>query len=213
MNNMEWERKKRNPFILGLTGGVGAGKSRILEILNIDYGFCVIQTDQVAKRLMQPGTEICQAVAEYLGASILDSEGMLNRSLMAEILFSDPVKRAGVDAIVHPGVWEVCFKEAEEAGEGRAVIETAIPSLIFRSGCQEIWYVYTSRENRISRLKKSRGYGEESIFRMMEQQKSEEEFRSFSDAVIDNNGTLEDTREQIGRLMEGVKERLHSKFR
>ena len=193
------ERPERGRFILGLTGGVGAGKSRVLKILAADYGFHVIQADQVARAMLQPGRESYQAVVEYLGSSILNQDGSINRVVMAELIFSDPVKRAGVDRIIHPLVWKACFKEARE---GRSVIESAIPSKEFRDNCGEMWYVYTSRENRMERLRESRGYTREKTESIMDSQAPEAGFREFSDAVIDNNGYVEDTRKQIRRLLE-----------
>jgi len=195
------ELSGRGRFILGLTGGVGAGKSRVLKILAADYGFHVIQADQAAKAMMQPGMESYKAVVEYLGSSILNQDGSIDRMTMAELIFSDPVKRAEVDRIIHPLVWEVCFKEAREAREGKSVIESAIPSKEFRDNCHEIWYVYTSRENRMARLKEGRGYGEEKSLSIMKNQAPEETFRSFCDVVIDNNGTVEETRGQIQRRL------------
>ena len=192
------ERPERGRFILGLTGGVGAGKSRVLKILAADYGFHVIQADQVARAMLQPGRESYQAVVEHLGSSILNQDGSINRVVMAELIFSDPVKRAGVDRIIHPLVWKACFKEARE---GRSVIESAIPSKEFRDNCHEIWYVYASRENRMARLKEGRGYGEEKSLSIMKNQALEETFRSFCDVVIDNNGTVEETMGQIQRRL------------
>ncbi|MCC8026762.1 MAG: dephospho-CoA kinase [Clostridium sp.] len=196
------DSRTAGPFILGLTGGVGAGKTRVLEILKTDYGFHVIQADQVAKALMQPGMASWKAVAEYLGDSILNQDGSINRPVMAEVIFSDPVKRAGVDAITHPLVWEACLKEAREVKKGFVVIEAAIPSKEFRDNCREMWYVYTSRENRMARLKEGRGYEEEKTLKIMENQVSEDRFRAFCDVVIDNNGSVEETRAQIQKQLE-----------
>lgn len=188
-------------FILGLTGGVGAGKSRILDILKQEYGFHVIQADLTARSLMEQGKECYNAVVDYLGPSILNEDGSINRPVMAEQIFSDPVKRAGVDTLTHPLALEACFREALEAGEQRVVIEAAVPSKEFRDNCDEMWYVYTSEENRITRLLEGRGYEEEKTLKIMKNQVSEEVFRSFSDRVIDNNGAVEDTREQIQKYL------------
>ena len=145
-------------FMLGITGGVGSGKSRILAILKEDYGFHVIQADQVAKDLMQPGMESYLAVVGYLGPSVLLEDKSLDRAAMAEIIFHDPEKRRGVDERTHPLVWKAAMEEAMAAKEDRVVIEAAIPSKEFRDKCSEMWYVYTSRENRIKRLGENRGY-------------------------------------------------------
>ena len=191
-----------NKFILGITGGVGSGKSRILDILQKDYGFHVIQADQVARQLMEPGMESYHAVVDYLGPAVVKEDKSLDRAVMADIIFHDPIKRKRVDELTHPLVWKAAMKEAMEAREGRVVIEAAIPSKDFRDKCSKMWYVYTSRENRMERLRESRGYTREKTESIMDSQAPEAGFREFSDAVIDNNGSVEDTRKQIRRLLE-----------
>ena len=189
---------------MGITGGVGSGKSRVLEILKEEYGFRVIQADQVAKDLMQPGQESYRAVVDFLGPSILNEDGTINRPAMAQVIFGCPDKRIQVDRLTHPLVWNTAFGEALACPEPLVVIEAAIPSKEFRDNCGEMWYVYTSRENRIKRLGENRGYTVEKTLAIMENQVSEETFRAFSDAVIDNNGTLEETRAQIQALLEHI---------
>ena len=147
--------------VIGLTGGVGAGKSTVLSILQEKYGFHVIQADLVARALMEPGKEAYEAVCAFLGPKILLEDGQINRSAMAEIIFKDPSKRAKVDSLTHPLVWKAVKKEAEEYNRQSVVIEAAIPSKEFRDICDEMWYLYTSREERIRRLKESRGYSDE----------------------------------------------------
>ena len=186
---------------MGITGGVGSGKSRVLEILKEEYGFRVIQADQVAKDLMQPGQESYRAVVDFLGPSILNEDGTINRPAMARVIFGCPDKRAQVDRLTHPLVWRTAFGEALACPEPLVVIEAAIPSKEFRDNCGEMWYVYTSRENRLLRLAKNRGYSEEKSRAIMESQAGEAEFEAFCDRRIDNNGTLEETRRQIDGLL------------
>lgn len=138
---------------MGITGGVGSGKSRVLEILKEEYGFRVIQADQVAKDLMQPGQESYRAVVDFLGPSILNEDGTINRPAMAQVIFGCPDKRVQVDRLTHPLVWNTAFGEALACPEPLVVIEAAIPSKEFRDNCGEMWYVYTSRENRMERLR------------------------------------------------------------
>lgn len=186
---------------MGITGGVGSGKSRVLEILKEEYGFRVIQADQVAKDLMQPGQESYRAVVDFLGPSILNEDGTINRPAIAQVIFGCPDKRVQVDRLTHPLVWNTAFGEALACPEPLVVIEAAIPSKEFRDNCGEMWYVYTSRENRLLRLAKNRGYSEEKSRAIMESQAGEAEFEAFCDRRIDNNGTLEETRRQIDGLL------------
>ena len=97
----------------------------------------------------------------------------------------------------HPLTWNAVLTEAYSCGSERVVIETALPSKEFRDKCDEMWYLYTSEENRISRLMESRGYSLEKSMAIMESQASDEEFRALADAVIDNNHSQECTAAQV----------------
>ena len=190
--------------IIGVTGGVGAGKSRVLKILAGDFGAHVIQADEVAKALMEPGQECYRRVVEYLGDSVLAEDGTIDRQAMAALIFGDGEKRRQVDRLTHPAVWQEVWREAETSPSRLVVIEAAILGQEFRDNCQEMWYVYTSRENRLERLKANRGYTREKTLSIMDNQVSDEVFRSFCDAVIDNNKSLEETKKQIAALMQHI---------
>lgn len=200
------EQQSRYP-VIGLTGGVGAGKSTVLSFLQEKHGFYVIQADLVARKLMEPGKEAYKAVYAYLGPVILQENGEINRKVMADIIFNDPLKREEVDRLTHPLVWEAVRKEAAAHDDRPVVIEAAIPSKDFRDICDEMWYLYTSREVRIRRLKESRGYSEEKAESIMANQATEEEFINFSDARIDNSGPKEETGQQIDALLKRAKDK------
>ena len=190
--------------VIGLTGGVGAGKSTVLSFLQEKYGFYVIQADLTARSLMEPGKDAYKAVCAFLGPVILQENGQIDRKVMADIIFKDPLKREEIDRLTHPLVWEAVREEAREhALQQPVVIEAAIPSKEFRDICDEMWYLYTSEENRISRLMESRGYSLEKSMAIMESQASDEEFRALADAVIDNNHSQECTAAQVRELLHG----------
>ena len=154
--------------IIGVTGGVGAGKSRVLKILAEDYGAHVILADEVAKALMEPGRECYRRVAAYLGEAILARDGTIDRGAMAAVIFGDEEKRRQVNRLTHPDVWQFIQEEAARSTAAIVVIEAAILGQEFRDNCQEMWYVYTSRENRLSRLAENRGYSAEKSLAIME---------------------------------------------
>lgn len=187
--------------IIGVTGGVGAGKSRVLSILQEEYKAHVIQADQVAKRLMEPGRECFERVVELLGPGILTPQGTIDRPAMARRVFQDPELLSRVNRLTHPAVWRAVMEEAAGCGEELVVIEAAVLGEEFRDNCREMWYVYTSEENRIARLSQDRGYDREKSAAIIRNQASEEQFRAFCSHVIDNNGTVEATRAQIRRLL------------
>ncbi len=195
--------EERHPFILGLIGGVGAGKSTVLTLLKDHYGFHIIQTDLTARQLLEPGEEAFKEVVALFGPDILGPDGRINRAEMAERMFKDPEKRRQVNDITHPLTWRAVLREAYACGSNLVVIETALPSKEFRDKCSEMWYLYTSEENRTVRLMESRGYSLEKSRAIMESQASEAEFRALADEVIDNNRSQEYTADQVKRLLNG----------
>ncbi len=195
------DKKSEKGFLLGLTGGVGAGKSTVLAYLQEAYGFHVIQTDLVARALMEPGMPGFQTTLELFGEDILDAKGAICRPLLAERMFKDPKKRRQSDAAIHPQVWKAVREEAAAFGEDPVVIETALPEKEFRDSCGEIWYLYTSEDIRAARLAESRGYSAEKSRDIMANQADEEVFARLADVRLDNSGSPEQTREQIDRLL------------
>ena len=191
--------------ILGITGGVGAGKSTILSYLADTYHARVIELDKAAHKLMQPGTSCCKKITAKFGESILSEDGSINRSALAEIVFADREKVEALNQIVHPEVKnyikEEIRKEREKGQVPFLVLEAAL--LLedhYDEICDEIWYVYVKDEVRIRRLAASRGYTEEKTRSILKNQKSDGEFRKFCQLVIDNSSdNVENTYKQIDR--------------
>ncbi len=186
--------------IIGITGGVGAGKSRVLQILKDDFGARVILTDQAAHKLMEKGERGWQEVKHALGNDILAPDGSIDRKRLADRIFSDEKARETVNSIIHPMVWEEVFREAREAPEDLVAVESALMGKDQRDNFSEMWYVYTSVEERVARLMRDRGYTREKSLSIIKSQASESEFREICSQIIDNNGSLEETRAQIRQL-------------
>lgn len=192
---------------IGITGGVGAGKSQILSYLATKPKTKVILADDIAHELMEPGTECYRRLREHFkGEDIWQPDGYFDREKLATVIFSDDGKREEMNAIVHPAVREYVCAQAEkerQAGELELlVLEAAL--LIeehYDAICDELWYIYTSREIRRERLKASRGYSDEKVDGIFASQLSEEEYRRHCKVVIDNNGALEDTLTQIEKAL------------
>ena len=187
-------------WILGITGGVGCGKSAVLGILEKEYGAYVIQADIVAHELMEPGQASYQAIVEHFGQEILLEDGHIDRKALGAIVFSDEKKLAILNSLTHPAVKEEIRRRITErlnisAEHAFIVIEAAL--LLedhYDEICNEIWYIYADREVRFDRLAASRGYTREKSQSMMDNQMSEDELRRRCQAVIDNSGTLEETK-------------------
>ncbi len=188
---------------IGITGGVGAGKSVILFHIQKCYNAKVLLADRVAEDLMQPGTTCYRKLVEAFGdADVFDADGMMDKNAMARIIFSDEAKRAQMNAIVHPAVKAFVLAEAEQERKKDKLDYFFLESALliedhYDAVCDEIWYIFTSEENRRRRLRKNRGYSDEKIDHIFASQLSEDVFRSHAKHVIDNNGTPEEAFQQI----------------
>ena len=193
--------KHRDKKIIGITGGVGAGKSTVLTVLREDFGARVILADLVAHDLMEPGKEGLARVVEALGDSFLLPDGSVDRKALAEIIFRDASALDTMNRIIHPMVWETITKEALSCEEKLVIVEAAVFDTAPQGLFDEMWYVYTTKENRILRLMESRGYTKEKCENIIAKQDTEEMYRSRCQRVIDNNGTAEDTKVQIEEIL------------
>lgn len=191
--------------IIGVTGGVGAGKSTILEYMKKHYGAEVIQADLVGHQVMEPGMEAYQKILGEFGDGILGAEGKIDRKILGAIVFADPEKLKRLDQIVHPAVKSEILARLRRAGENGikcAVVEAALfLEENYDAFCDETWYIYTNEESRRKRLKESRGYTDERVDQIFRSQKTHREFLSRCQAVIDNNGPAAETYQQIDRRM------------
>ncbi|MDO4260689.1 MAG: dephospho-CoA kinase [Eubacteriales bacterium] len=191
--------------VIGVTGGVGAGKSTVLDYLKERYGADVIQADLVGHEVMEPGGAVCGAVAEAFGPGILTADGSVDRAALAKIVFGDEEKRRLLNGIVHPAVKEEILRrlsEDRERGVPCAVVEAALfLEENYDAFCDETWYIYTDEKNRRRRLRESRGYSDERISRMFASQMTHGQFLSRCRTVIDNNGSAGETFRQIDKRM------------
>ena len=190
---------------IGITGGVGAGKSAILTYLAEKSNTRVMLADEIAHLLMEPGTECYQKIVEcFRGEDIFADEPNrpFHRGKLATVIFSDDKKRAAMNAIVHPAVKQYVQQVyEEEAARGKCELLVLEAALLIEEDygaiCHELWYIYTNEANRRARLKAARGYSDEKIDSIFKSQLSEAEFRAGTQVTIDNNGDMEATFRQI----------------
>lgn len=191
---------------IGITGGVGAGKSTVLEYMASCLGACVLEADKIGHLVMEPGEACYDKIVDLFGKDVIKSDKTIDRKRVSDVVFSNGKMLARLNGIIHPSVKEyICRRLEEERESGRklSVVEAAL--LLedhYEVFCDEIWYIHTDVEIRISRLMESRGYTREKAQSIIRNQASEEFFRSHADYVIENNGDFEKTREQIEK---GVK--------
>ncbi len=208
-------------FFLGITGGVGAGKSAILSHIKEHYNSRIMLADEIAHEVMEPLGSRRSAVGEdftpdescygalrdlFGSEAVWMPDGRIDRAALAAVLFSDDEKRAALDGIVHPAVKEYVRRQyAREAAKGKLDVLVLEAALLIEEKygeiCDELWYIYTTEENRRKRLKGSRGYSDEKIDGIFAAQLSEEEFRAGCAQVIDNNAGLDATTRQVDALL------------
>lgn len=192
--------------VIGLTGGIGSGKSVVAKILKDEYDAYILDTDSIAKQQMEPGGESYRLVVDCFGKEILAPDGTINRPKLAAMIFEDKDKRLKINELTHPIVLKAVEREIEckriEARTKYLVVETA---LMIEAGydyiCDEVWYVYAPVELRRSRLKKSRGYSDEKIDAILANQSKEEDFFARFSKVVENTGDMELLKSQIDKLI------------
>lgn len=191
--------------IIGITGGVGSGKSRVLSFLEERYNSVICQADQVAWKLQEPGQKSYLGIVDYFGESILNDDKTINRGALGQIVFHDELKLQKLNEITHPAVKKYIKEQIsleEEIGSQLFIIEAAL--LLednYDEICDEIWYIFAREEVRRERLKESRNYTDEKINSMIATQQTESYFRKHCQLTIDNSGDFEDTCIQIEKAM------------
>ena len=193
--------------IIGITGGVGAGKSALLAYVKERYRCRVILADEVAHLVEEPGQECYSELVKLLGNEILNPDRTIDKRRMAERIFADSAVLEQVNAIVHPAVKEFILREIarsrREEKEDFLFVEAA---LLIEGGygeiLDELWYIHAQTDIRRSRLKAGRAYSDEKIDRILGEQLSEEEFRRHCGVVIDNSGSIADACGQIDKKLE-----------
>lgn len=197
-------RERRLGMIIGMTGGIGAGKSRVLQILKDRYKAFVIEADQVAKDLEMPGQEGWSGLVKIFGDRILCPDGTLDKNLFSNLIFGDPDALKKVNALIHPLVWERIRQMSETSRADLVVVEAALFDENSRKVCDFLVCVDTDPQIRIERLMKNRGYSREKCLEIMAKQQDRESFVQLSDYVIHNNGTLEEVEREVAQMMEKI---------
>lgn len=192
--------------IIGITGGVGAGKSCILEFLKKNYNCEIALADDIAKDMYVKGNPCYEKLINLLGSVVLDDCGNLDKKKMAALIYGNNELLTQVNEIVHPAVKEeILSRFAGAKEENRLDFFFLEAALLIEAGYKpyldELWFVYVDKEKRYERLKASRGYTDERIAAILSKQLSDEEFKANSDFVIDNSFSPEHSYEQIRERM------------
>lgn len=193
--------------LIGITGGVGAGKTEILSYIRQHYNCKIYLADEVAHWIQMPGQACHERMVALLGQGVLAPDGSIDRGKLAARIFLDKNLLQKVNAIVHPAVRDYLEEAVRTAAQdGKTELFFIEAALLIENGYRdfvdEMWYIYASDEVRRKRLEKNRNYTRERIDHIMANQLSEEAFRKDSDFVIDNNGDLSEAYSQIKKRLE-----------
>lgn len=193
---------------VGLTGGIGAGKSEVSRLLD-EHGAVIVDADKIAREVVEPGTPGLASVVEEFGEDILAPDGTLDRAKLGSIVFGDTEKLAALNAIVHPLVGERSAELEREAAarSGDAVIVHDVP-LLTENGLAPLYDVVlvvdASPEQQLDRLVRLRGMTEEDAAARMAAQATREERLAVADIVIRNDGSLEELESRVRNVWEDL---------
>ncbi|WP_283134003.1 dephospho-CoA kinase [Rhizohabitans arisaemae] len=192
---------------MGLTGGIGSGKTEVTRRL-AEHGAIVIDSDRIAREVVEPGTPgLARVVAEF-GESVLRPDGTLDRGRLGAVVFADPERLAALNAIVHPLV-RARSTELQEAAPADAVVVHDVPLLVensLESLYDLVIVVDTSEDVRLDRLTRLRGMSETDAKARMAAQATREERLAVADIVIDNNGSPDSLDVQVAEVWQELAE-------
>ena len=195
--------------IIGLTGGIASGKSTVAKMLK-ERGAYLIDADQVAREVVEPGEPAWLDIHRWLGDEILLPDRSINREKLAELVFADEVMRQRLNSIVHPRVASRFIERSREIREKEpgAIIVYDIPLLI-EAGMHKmvdlVVIVFADKDIRLVRMEKRDGFSREEAERRFTAQMPLEDKKKYADYIIDNNGTLDDTARQLDSIWRKIR--------
>ena len=194
-------------LVIGLTGGIGTGKSEVSHILR-DLGAVVIESDKVAHQSYEPGTTAHGLIVKLFGEDVLDGSGFIDRKSLGKIVFADTARRLELEKIVWPATRELTLALLEkETVRGTRVVVVEVPKL-FESGWDKVadvvWTVEAPQSVVSQRVERRSGMSESDTKARVAAQLTRQDRVDRADIVIENDATLEDLRNQISKLWESI---------
>lgn len=192
-------------MIIGLTGSIASGKSTVSQMLK-ELGYPIVDADLVARQVVEPGSETLEKIREAFGEDVILPDGSLDRKKVGDLIFSDPASRKRLNDIIHPAIRnEMLRQRAAYMAEGQKVVIMDIP-LLFESKLQhfadKILVVSVTEENQLKRLMERNELAEGEALARISSQLPMSVKEEGADAVIYNNGTIEETKWQLNRILE-----------
>jgi len=196
-------------FVLGITGGIGSGKSTVSSLL-AERGLPVLDADEISRSVTGPMGRAMPEIAETFGKKVVSANGALNRKAMSDIAFSDKKKLDQLSSIIHKHVFEQIdetLKKEKEKGTKCVVLDVPIPVNKFRELCNQIWVVTCDKDVRLARLQK-RGMNKDEAERRIAVQMTDDEYCELGDHSIDNSWALDDLKDKVEVL---IREQLYER--
>lgn len=194
-------------YRIGLTGGVGSGKSTVSSYMH-ELGIPVIDGDKLAREAVIPGSRAMAEMRKAFGPHIFLPDGSLNRLKMGEIVFNDEEKRQKLNSIIHPFIWHRTREELIRAQEeGFPVVVLDMPLLLeisWQLRVEEVWLVEVPLEVQIARVISRDGFTREQVMERIGKQMPTMNKMNYADVIIDNSRSVEDTRRQVREALKHV---------
>ncbi|MDE0331834.1 MAG: dephospho-CoA kinase [Nitrospinae bacterium] len=190
---------------VGLTGGIASGKTTVSGMFR-ELGFPIIDADLIAREVVAPGSRALQAIVDAFSEEILTDDKSLNRARLGEIVFSDPARKKVLENILHPAIIAEQDRRLRDLErEGRTPVAIVDAAVMIESGSwrrfDSIVVVDCDESQQISRLRQRNAMNEEEAIRRINAQMPLSEKVKYADHVIDNRGSIDDTRKQVEELM------------
>lgn len=198
-----------NLQVIGVTGGIGSGKSAVMDVL-ARRGLAVVRADDIAHKAMLPGTRAHRQIIDHFGDGVLTPEGTIDRERLAEIVFADLKELAVLNAIVHPPVIEQlghCFEEIAASGD-RMTVAVEVPLLV-EAGMVEmvdaIVLVTAPRDARLARMAAD-GWSKDRVLSIMNAQAADAQKAKFADVIIDNGGSVAELEDKVDEALAQIRD-------
>jgi dephospho-CoA kinase len=206
LRRSKWKTLRKVQFVrVGLTGGVASGKSSVSSLLR-ELGALVVDADELAREVVEPGTPGLEAVVAEFGPDVLTGDGGLDRARVGAIVFADPARRAALEAIIHPRVRERAAEIAAAAPPGVLVVQD-IPLLVETgqaASFDAVLVVDVPEEVQVERAMRERGWSEDEARARISAQATRQQRLDAATYVIDNSGTRDDLRRRVTEVVEAL---------
>lgn len=187
-------------ILLGLTGGIGSGKSSVAQYLSA-RGAIVIDSDAIARELQAAGSPLLSQLVDRFG-DVLNEDGSLNRAKLAAIVFPSPENVKALNAVMHPAIGKEMSRRLDEQRDTNNIVVLDIPLLVEnpRKGLSGVIVVDVDTELAVERVVKHRGMNADDVRARISRQSTREQRRAIADRIIDNTGSLKDLEQQVDEV-------------